>query len=115
MRSKRKQPFANRERLTHKQRAFLHYLEDLGYELGRDILLQPKEVSVMVNCRSSVFKRYVPAFYVVPELTCYDVDSHHDLDFLARVRDRLVRDGHELEVVTEAEFPFDEYVMTDGR
>lgn len=97
--------------LTEKQKIFLGVLQDLGYILERDIKIKPKECSLVVRCNPTVVKRYIPTFYVEPELTMYDVDSSYDADFLDQVKASVETQGIEMSIVRPEEFPFDEYVL----
>lgn len=98
--------------LTNKQKGFLRYLQELGYEKDKDIHIKPNKLSIMINHMPSVYKRYCPIFYVASELTCYDVDSNHDLEFLEKAKGMIEENGYELVIVNEAEFPFEEYLNT---
>jgi hypothetical protein len=109
--NKRKLILHSRESLSSKQRAFLNFLEQLGYEYGKDVVIKPNDMSVLVSCASTVYKKYVPTFFVVPELTAYDVDSNYNDNFLNKARLSLETNGYELSIVTE-EFPFDEYLTS---
>lgn len=103
------------ETLTENQKVFLEMLQDLGYVLNRDIKVKPKECSLVVRCTPTVVKRYVPTFYVEPELTMYDVDSSYDCEFLNKVKTSVESQGIEMSIVRREEFPFGEYVVkADG-
>lgn len=97
--------------LTEKQKIFLGILQDLGYVLYKDIKIKPRECSLVIRRTPTVVKRYIPTFYVEPELTMYDVDSSYDATFLDEVKASVETQGIEMSIVRPEEFPFDEYVL----
>lgn len=99
--------------MTPRQAAFLNYLKDLGYDEA-DIVYRPSElVQSLVTGRTTVLRRYTPTFYVAPELTVYDVDGRLTEDARIELLSLYEGDGYEFHAITEADFPFDEYVGTE--
>ena len=99
--------------MTPRQAAFLDYLKSLGYG-DDDVVYRPANMRILLkNDERAVCRVYVPTFFVVPESTLYDVDSGLTLDQEGKLAFACERDGHVLRIVSEADFPFDEYVGTE--
>ncbi len=96
--------------MTPRQAAFLDYLKTLGYGDG-DVEYRPPAMARNLSTGSStVVKKYTPTFFVAPELTVYDVGSKLSEGALGALATAYEGDGYEFRSVTEADFPFDEYV-----